>query len=64
MRCAHGATVGQLDSESLFYLRSRGIAEQQAQMLLIKGFIEEILSKNYQLTDSEFVTTSLGIKGK
>lgn len=64
VRCAHGATVGQLDSESLFYLRSRGIAEQQAQMLLIKGFIEEILSKNYQLTDSEFVTTSLGIKGK
>ena len=51
VRCAHGATVGQLDSESLFYLRSRGIAEQQAQMLLIKGFIEEILSKNYQLTD-------------
>ena len=33
-------------------------------MLLIKGFIEEILSKNYQLTDNEFVTTSLGIKGK
>ena len=64
VRCAHGATVGQLDSESLFYLRSRGISEQQAQMLLIKGFIAEILSKNYQLTDNEFVTTSLGIKGK
>ena len=64
VRCAHGATVGQLDSESLFYLRSRGIAEQRAQLLLIKGFIEEILSKNYQLMDSDFITTSLGIKEK
>lgn len=62
VRCAHGATVGQLDSESLFYLRSRGIAEQQAQLLLIKGFIEEILSENYKFMDGEFITTSLGIE--
>ncbi len=62
VRCAHGATIGQLDSESLFYLRSRGIAKQRAQMLLIKGFIEEIFSKNYQLKDSEFINKSLGIE--
>ena len=64
VRCAHGATIGQLDSESLFYLRSRGIAEQRAKLLLIKGFIEEIFSKNYQLKDNEFITKSLGIEGK
>ena len=62
VRCAHGATIGQLDSESLFYLRSRGIPEQRAQLLLIKGFIQEIFSKNYELKDSEFITQSLGIK--
>ncbi len=64
VRCAHGATIGQLDSESLFYLRSRGIPEQRAQLLLIKGFIQEIFSKNYELKDSEFITQSLGIKEK
>lgn len=36
--CSHGATVGQLDEDQLFYLRSRGIPEKQAHALLLDGF--------------------------
>ena len=41
--CAHGATTGQLDEDQLFYLRSRGIADEAARQLLIKGFLREIV---------------------
>lgn len=42
VRCSHGATVGQLDEESLFFLRSRGIDEVAARVLLTAGFANEI----------------------
>ena len=41
----HGATVGQLDREALFFLMSRGLPELAARHLLIQGFIEEIVSE-------------------
>jgi len=41
VKCAHGAAVGDLDAESLFYLRSRGIPEVEARNLLIRAFLEE-----------------------
>ena len=43
VKCAHGATVGDLDKDALFYLQSRGIPADQAKKLLIKSFISEIL---------------------
>lgn len=43
VKCAHGATTGQLDLTSLFYLRSRGISETEARALLIRAFAEAIL---------------------
>jgi Fe-S cluster assembly protein SufD len=43
VRCTHGATCGKLDSDELFYLRSRGIAEPDAKRILVGGFCEEIL---------------------
>ncbi len=43
VKCAHGATVGQLDAEALFYLRSRGTPVEAAQSLLSYGFINEVL---------------------
>lgn len=43
VRCTHGATVGQLDSDALFYLQSRGIVEFEAKCLLTYAFIDEIL---------------------
>lgn len=41
----HGATVGRVNKEQLFYLRSRGISQKRAEKLLVNGFLAEILSK-------------------
>ncbi len=46
VKCSHGATVGQLDSEALFYLKTRGISDRSAKMLLMYAFCEEVLSKS------------------
>ena len=43
VRCAHGATVSQLQQDELFYLQSRGIGADQAAALLLRGYCEEIL---------------------
>jgi Fe-S cluster assembly protein SufD len=45
VKCSHGATVGQLEDEELFYLLSRGISENLAKNLLTYGFAEEIINK-------------------
>ena len=45
VRCAHGATVGELDSDSIFYLRARGISEKDARQMLVEAFIDDALSK-------------------
>jgi len=44
VKCAHGATVGQLDDKQLFYLRSRGISQEAAQELLTFAFADEVLT--------------------
>lgn len=43
VKCTHGATVGQLDEQSLFYLRSRGIPESEAKAMLTVAFAEDVL---------------------
>lgn len=43
VKCSHGCTVGQLDDEGLFYLRSRGINEAMARSLLVHAFVIDIL---------------------
>lgn len=45
VRCTHGATSGQLDKEMLFYLRTRGIGEEEAKAMLIDAFASEIVEK-------------------
>jgi Fe-S cluster assembly protein SufD len=45
VKCAHGATVGQLEEEELFYLLTRGLPENLARNLLTYGFAEEIIRK-------------------
>jgi Fe-S cluster assembly protein SufD len=45
VKCAHGATVSQLQADELFYLQSRGISAEQAQRLLLYGFAMEIVEK-------------------
>lgn len=44
VKCSHGATTGQLDATALFYLRSRGLSEDEARVLLIRAFAEALLS--------------------
>jgi Fe-S cluster assembly protein SufD len=45
VKCAHGATVGQLEAEELFYLESRGIGRDAARNLLTYGFAAEIVDR-------------------
>lgn len=45
VKCSHGSTTGQLDQEAMFYLRQRGIGEENARMLLMYAFADEIVSK-------------------
>ena len=45
VKCSHGTTVGELDADMLFYLRSRGIAEPQAKQMLCQGFAGEVVEK-------------------
>jgi Fe-S cluster assembly protein SufD len=42
VRCNHGATVGRLDDDALFYLRSRGIPLEMARSMLVDAFIRDI----------------------
>jgi Fe-S cluster assembly protein SufD len=43
VKCSHGATIGQLDSEALFYLQSRGINRREARLMLMFGFAHEVI---------------------
>lgn len=43
VRCSHGATIGQLDETSVFFLRSRGLSEAQARQLLQQAFLGEVI---------------------
>lgn len=45
VKCSHGATTGQLDDDALFYLRSRGIGEQNAKALLNFAFASDVVDK-------------------
>ena len=45
VKCTHGATIGQLDEEALFYLRSRGMGEVTARSMLTYGFASEIVER-------------------
>ncbi len=45
VKCSHGATVSQLEADEIFYLRSRGLTEQDAKQLLIDAFVAEIIDR-------------------
>ena len=44
LKCSHGATVGQLDEEAIFYLNSRGIGRVEASRFLSRGFAQDVIS--------------------
>jgi Fe-S cluster assembly protein SufD len=45
VKCSHGATIGQLDEQALFYLRSRGISLKEARLLQQIGFVQDVLER-------------------
>jgi len=45
VRCTRGATIGQLDSEALFYLQSRGIGKGEARSLLTYAFAQDVVDR-------------------
>jgi len=45
VKCSHGATVGQIDEEALFYLRTRGIGEADARLMLMNAFAHEVIQE-------------------
>ncbi len=45
VRCTHGATVGKLEQEPLFYLKTRGIPDKEAERLLVEGFFDPIMQR-------------------
>jgi Fe-S cluster assembly protein SufD len=59
VKCSHGATVGQLNDEALFYMQSRGISKSVAQLLLMSGFANEIPDKIKNPEFKEFVLSRI-----
>lgn len=49
VKCSHGATIGQISAQELFYLQSRGIPEAQARHMLSRAFVEDVL---FRLSDT------------
>lgn len=45
VKCSHGATVGQIDQDALFYLRARGIGESQARLMMMHAFSYEVIQE-------------------
>ena len=54
VKCTHGATVGQLDEKGIFYLRARGIKRKEAQKMMMRAYVGEVLSgiKNDKTRDA------------
>jgi Fe-S cluster assembly protein SufD len=59
VKCAHGAAVGDLDTESLFYLRARGIPEGQARGMLLQAFLDDVVAEIAITDQRELVRTEL-----
>ena len=45
VKCSHGSTVGQLDEQAIYYMRQRGISKEQAERLMLEGFVGDVVTK-------------------
>ena len=66
VRCSHGCTIGQLDNNALFYLRSRGIPEKEATALMMFGFANKVLAsvQNQEIKSmiNKIIASKLAVK--
>lgn len=64
VKCSHGATMGEINFEQLFFLMSRGVPETDAKMLIIEGFLAEVVDKIQSEKSKEelmqFIESKLG----
>ena len=65
VKCSHGCTIGQLNKEALFYLRSRGIPEKEAKALLTYAFanniLESVKTPNLKRRINSLIANKLGV---
>ena len=59
VRCTHGATVGRVDRDELFYAMARGLSQAEAERLIIRGFFQDILDRIELEPVREAVATAL-----
>jgi Fe-S cluster assembly protein SufD len=59
VRCTHGATVGRVDREQLFYLMARGLTRSEAERLIVRGFFQDVLDRIELAPVREAVTAAL-----
>jgi len=64
VRCAHGTTVGRLDDEALFYLRTRGIPLAQGRSMLVDAFVREIVDAIEPASLRDHVTAALAARAR
>jgi Fe-S cluster assembly protein SufD len=62
VKCSHGCTVGALDEEPLFYLRSRGISYEEARAMLVLAFVEDVLDRIPVEPVRDYVSTLLATR--
>ena len=55
VKCSHGATVGDLDADEIFYLRARGLTGDDSRRLLLAGYLEDLIAR----VDDDAITTAL-----
>lgn len=63
VKCSHGATIGQIDSQELFYLQSRAISKDDAKQMLAKAFIGDVLGRVKGANFVEHLTRTLQLHG-
>jgi Fe-S cluster assembly protein SufD len=62
VRCSHGATIGKIDPEELFYLQTRGLNKLDARQLIVQGFLDPIVQKIPLEVDRLSLRKQIGIK--
>lgn len=62
VKCTHGATIGELDKDALFYLQARGIDRESAQAILIHAFVNDIMEKIKNEKLLEYLTKRISEK--
>ncbi len=62
VRCTHGATLGQVDREQLFYLMTRGLDRAEAERLIVRGFFQDVLDRVELEPVREALAAALGAR--